>query len=189
MSKLCTIFNVKMNWVTALFMVLFPLLDIANLVLDGMFYDKVKTNSRNVLTDDDAKDYKAIILTFVVVGIMVTVINIGLFIPTAIRKRNIAFKDSEITVPLELSPIMTWLEDVPQIVICLIVAFKTEAFLSEEVQLAKAIFTIAKSILYLSYFRLTRGEDRGYWLFYTEIIGNGLLLLSGAVLLGRLGRF
>lgn len=120
---------------------------------------------------------------------MVTLINIELFIATAIRQRNIACKDSEITVPLELSPFVTWLEDVPQIVICLIVAIKIEAFLSEEVQLAKAIFTIAKSVLYLSYFRLTRGEERSYWLFYTDIIGNGLLLICGAVLLGRLGRF
>lgn len=189
MHKLCTIFNVKMNWLTAIFMVLFPLLDVIDLIMDGIFYDKVKSNSNNALSNEDAKDYKAIILTFVVVGIIVTLINIGLFIATAIRQRNIACKDSEITVPLELSPFMTWLEDVPQIVICLIVAFKIEAFLSEEVQLAKAIFTIAKSVLYLSYFRLTRGEERSYWLFYTEIIGNGLLLICGAVLLGRLGRF
>lgn len=126
---------------------------------------------------------------FFVVGIMVTLINIELFIATAIRQRNIACKDSEITVPLQLSPFMTWLEDVPQIVICLIVAIKIEAFLSEEVQLAKAIFTIAKSILYLAYFRLTKGEERSYWLLYTEILGNGLLLLCGVVLLGRLGRF
>lgn len=189
MHKLCTIFNVKMNWLTAIFMVLFPLLDVIDLIMDGIFYDKVKSNSNNALSNEDAKDYKAIILTFFVVGIMVTLINIELFIATAIRQRNIACKDSEITVPLELSPFVTWLEDVPQIVICLIVAFKIESFLSEEVQLAKAIFTIAKSVLYLSYFRLTRGEERSYWLFYTDIIGNGLLLICGAVLLGRLGRF
>lgn len=189
MHKLCTFFNVKMNWLTAIFMVLFPLLGVIYLIMDGIFYDKVKSNSNNVLTYEDAKDYKAIILTFFVVGIMVTLINIELFIATAIRQRNIACKDSEIIVPLQLSPFMTWLEDVPQIVICLIVAFKIEAFLSEEVQLAKAIFTIAKSILYLAYFRLTKGEERSYWLLYTEILGNGLLLLCGAVLLGRLGRF
>lgn len=186
---MCTMLNVKMNWLTAIFMVLFPLLDIIDLIMDGIFYDKVKSNSNNVLSDDDAKDYKAIILTFVVVGIMGAVINIVLFIATVIRQRNIACKDSEITVPLQLSPFMTWLEDVPQIVICLIVAFKIEAFLSEEVQLAKAIFTLAKSMLYLAYFRLTKGEERSYWLFYADIFGNGLLLLCGIVLLGRLGRF
>lgn len=189
MHKPCSKLNVKMHWLTGIFMVLFPLLDVIDLIMDGIFYEKVKSNSNNVLTDDNAKDYKAIILTFLVVGIMVAVINIGLYIATVIRQRNIACKDSEITVPLQLSPFMTWLEDVPQIVICLIVAFKIKTFLSEEVQLAKAIFTIAKSILYLAYFRLTRGEERSYWLFYTEVVGNGLLLLCGMVLLGRLGRF
>lgn len=85
-----------MNWLTAIFMVLFPLLGVIYLIMDGIFYDKVKSNSNNVLTYEDAKDYKAIILTFFVVGIMVTLINIELFIATAIRQRNIACKDSEI---------------------------------------------------------------------------------------------
>lgn len=45
-------------------MVLFPLLDVIDLIMDGIFYDKVKSNSNNALSNEDAKDYKAIILTF-----------------------------------------------------------------------------------------------------------------------------
>lgn len=181
-------FTLKMNWLTGMLLVLFPLLDVIDLIMDGVFFHNVKSNSNHVLSQDEAKDYKAIILTFVVVGIMGSVINIGYIIVTVIQHRKLECKDSEITVPLQLSPFMTWLEDVPQIVICLIVAFKIEAFLSEEIQLAKAIFTIAKSMLYLAYFWLTKGKERSYWLYYADIIGNGLLLVCSIVLLARLGR-
>lgn len=44
-----------MNWLTAIFMVLFPLLGVIYLIMDKIFYDKVKSNSNNVLTYEDAK--------------------------------------------------------------------------------------------------------------------------------------
>lgn len=80
MYKLCIIFNVKMNWLIVIFMVFFLFLDVIDFIMDGIFYDKVKLNLNNVLSNEDVKDYKVIILIFVVVGIMVILINIGLFI-------------------------------------------------------------------------------------------------------------
>lgn len=80
MYKLCFFFNVKMNWLIVIFMVFFLFLDVIDFIMDGIFYDKVKLNLNNVLSNEDVKDYKVIILIFVVVGIMVILINIGLFI-------------------------------------------------------------------------------------------------------------
>lgn len=80
MYKLCIFFNVKMNWLIVIFMVFFLFLDVIDFIMDGIFYDKVKLNLNNVLSNEDVKDYKVIILIFVVVGIMVILINIGLFI-------------------------------------------------------------------------------------------------------------
>lgn len=80
MYKLCIFFNVKMNWLIVIFMVFFLFLGVIYFIMDGIFYDKVKLNLNNVLSNEDVKDYKVIILIFVVVGIMVILINIGLFI-------------------------------------------------------------------------------------------------------------
>lgn len=80
MYKLCIFFNVKMNWLIVIFMVFFLFLDVIDFIMDGIFYDNVKLNLNNVLSNEDVKDYKVIILIFVVVGIMVILINIGLFI-------------------------------------------------------------------------------------------------------------
>lgn len=80
MYKLCIFFNVKMNWLIVIFMVFFLFFDVIDFIMDGIFYDKVKLNLNNVLSNEDVKDYKVIILIFVVVGIMVILINIGLFI-------------------------------------------------------------------------------------------------------------
>lgn len=69
-----------MNWLIVIFMVFFLFLGVIYFIMDGIFYDKVKLNLNNVLSNEDVKDYKVIILIFVVVGIMVILINIGLFI-------------------------------------------------------------------------------------------------------------
>lgn len=178
-----------MDCFTGMCMVLFPLLDVIDLIIDGIFYEKVNSNSNTLLSDNDVKTYKAIIFTFVVLGAMAAVINIGVFLFVFIRRRKIAYKENESSVPLQFSPFITWFEDIPQIVVCLLIAFTMKDFLSAEVQLTKAIFTIGKSLFHLAYFRLTQREDGDFCSCSAELFGNVLLLVCGLVLLGYLSSY
>ena len=45
-----------MDVFTGFLMILFPLLDITDLILDGIFHDEVKSNSDGLLTPEDARD-------------------------------------------------------------------------------------------------------------------------------------
>lgn len=178
-----------MDCFTRMCMVLFPLLDVIDLFIDGIFYEKVNLNSDNLLSDNEVKTYKAIIFTLVVLGSMAAVINIGVFLFVFIRRRKIAYNENENSAPLQFSPFITWFEDIPQIVVCLLISFTIQDFLSAEVQLTKAIFTIGKSLFHLAYFRLTQKEDGGFCSCSAELFGNVLLLVCGLVLLGYLSSF
>lgn len=69
-----------MHCFTGISMVLFPLLDVIDLNIDGIFYEKVNLNSDNLLSDNEAKTFKAIIFTFLVFGAMAAVINISVLL-------------------------------------------------------------------------------------------------------------
>lgn len=88
-------------------MVLFPLLDVIDLIIDGIFYEKVNLNSDNLLSDNEAKTFKAIIFTFLVLGAMAAVINISVLLIVFIRQRKIAYKENESSVPLQFSSFIT----------------------------------------------------------------------------------
>lgn len=180
-----------MDLCTLVFMVLFLVLDAVDLIIDGIFHDNVKSNPENVLTQDDANNFKAPIFTFLIVGSVAVVINIGIFTVTFISNRGIAYKEEEIKVPLYMSALITWFEDLPQIAICLILAFKVDSWLNESVQLTKAIFTVVKAMIYLVYLCMTktRYEAARLWLYKLDFIGNVILLLSDIILLTRLGSF
>lgn len=178
-----------MHCFTGISMVLFPLLDVIDLIIDGIFYEKVNLNSDNLLSDNEAKTFKAIIFTFLVLGAMATVINISVFLIVFIRQRKIAYKENESSVPLQFLTFITWFEDMPQIVVCLLISFTIKDFLSAEVQLTKATFTIGKSLLHLAFFRLTQREDGDFCSCSAELVGNISLLVCGLVLLGYLSSF
>ena len=101
-------------------MILFPLLDVTDLILDGIFHDGVKSNSDGLLTPEDARDFKAPIFTFFILGCMAALINVGVFITVFIGQRGIACKPNESILPLYVMPFITWFEDLPQIALCLI---------------------------------------------------------------------
>lgn len=170
-------------------MVLFPLLDVIDLIIDGIFYEKVNLNSNNLLSDNEAKTFKAIIFTFLVLGAMAAVINICVFLFVFIRQRKIAYEENESSVPLQFSSVITWFEDMPQIVVCLLISFTIKDFLSAEVQLTKAIFTIGKSLFHLAFFRLTQRKYGDFCSYSAELVGNILLLVCSLVLLGYLSSF
>lgn len=178
-----------MHCFTGISIVLFPLLDVIDLIIDGIFYEKVNLNSDNLLSDNEATTFKAIIFTFLVLGAMAAVINICVLLIVFIRQRKIAYKENESSVPLQFSSFITWFEDMPQIVVCLLISFTIKDFLSAEVQLTKATFTIGKSLLHLAFFRLTQREDGDFCSCSAELVGNILLLVCGLVLLGYLSSF
>ena len=170
-------------------MILFPLLDVTDLILDGIFHDGVKSNSDGLLTPEDARDFKAPIFTFFILGCMAVLINVGVFITVYIGQRGIAYKPNESILPLYVMPFITWFEDLPQIVLCLIVAFKIDTWIDKDVQLAKAIFTIGRALVQLVYLSITRNRYERSWLHISIVLGNIFLLLSAIVLLIRLGHF
>ena len=173
-------------------MVMFPLFDVIDLFLDGFFYDNVKENPDSLLGVDETKRLKGAILTFLVLGCMATVINIGIFVFHFLQQRKLKPEERESMFPLQLSPFMTLLKDLPQVIICLIVAFELETYICAHVQLGKAIFTIGKSVFYLVYFLLTlrkKWKDKKPVLSIIDCGGNTLLLLCSIVLLYRLGTF
>ena len=170
-------------------MILFPLLDVTDLILDGIFHDVVKSNSDGLLTPEDARDFKAPIFTFFILGCMAVLINVGVFITVYISQRGIAYKPNESILPLYVMPFITWFEDLPQIALCLIVAFKIDTWIDKDVQLAKAIFTIGRALVQLVYLSITRNRYERSWLHISIVLGNIFLLLSAIVLLTRLGHF
>lgn len=180
-----------MDLYTVVFMGIFTVLDAIDLIIDGIFHDNVKSNPENILTQDDANNFKAPIFTFLIVGSVAAVINIGIFITTFISHRGIAYKEEKMKVPLYMSTLITWFEDLPQIAICLILAFNIDSWLNESVQLTKAIFTIVKAMIHLVYLCMTKNryEAARLWLFKLDFIGNVILLLSDIILLTRLGSF
>ena len=173
-------------------MVMFPLFDVIDLFLDGFFYYNVKENPDSLLSVDEKKRLKGTILTFLVLGCMATVINIGIFILHFLKQRKLKPEERESKLPLQLSPFMTLLKDLPQVIICLIVAFELETYICAHVQLGKAIFTIGKSVFYLAYFLLTlrkKWKDKKPVLSIIDCGGNVILLLCSTLLLYRLGTF
>ena len=86
-------------------------------------------------------------------------------------------------------PFITWFEDLPQIALCLIVAFKIDTWIDKDVQLAKAIFTIGRALVQLVYLSITRNRYERSWLHISIVLGNMFLLFSAIVLLTRLGHF
>ena len=173
-------------------MVMFPLFDAIDLFLDGFFYYNVKENPDSLLSVDEKKRLKGTILTFLVLGCMATVINIGIFILHFLQQRKLKPEERESKPPLQLSPFMTLLKDLPQVIICLIVAFELETYICAHVQLGKAIFTIGKSVFYLVYFLFTlkkKWKDKKPVLSIIDCGGNVILLICGILLLYRLGTF
>lgn len=137
-----------MGCFTGMGMVLFPLMDVIDLIIDGIFCETVSSNSNNVLSKNERKTYKTIFSTFVGFGVMAAVINIGVFLVTFIRQRKIAYKEDESSLPLHFSSFITCFKDLPQIIVCLLIAFKTKYFLNAVVQVTKAIITIQKSLFH-----------------------------------------
>ena len=170
-------------------MILFPLLDVTDLILDGIFHHEVKSNSDGLLTPEDARNFKAPIFTFFILGCMAVLINVGVFITMYIGQRGIAYKPNESRLPLFVMPFITWFEDLPQIALCLIVAFKIDTWIDKDVQLAKAIFTIGRALVQLVYLSITRNRYERSWLHISIVLGNIFLLLSAIALLTRLGHF
>ena len=102
---------------------MFPLFDVIDVFLDGFFYDNVKENSDSLLSVDEKDTLKGTILTFLVLGCMATVINIGIFILHFLQQRKLKPEERESKLPLQSSPLITLLKDLPHILICLILAF------------------------------------------------------------------
>mmetsp|Transcript_13757 Transcript_13757/g.24452 ORF Transcript_13757/g.24452 Transcript_13757/m.24452 type:complete len:180 (+) Transcript_13757:3-542(+) len=179
-----------MKYLTMSFMVFFPLLQIIDLFFDGFFYTTVKDNSNSLLRTDEANVIQAIIFVFFVLGCIACLINTGIFIFHFFRQRKLASEESDTKLPLQLSPFLTWLEDLPQTILCLFIAFKLDSFIGEDVQLGKAIFTICKSMLFLVYFRMSdMWKNKKTIFIIADCIGYIIIFLCSIVLLGRLGTF
>ena len=159
-----------MKYLTMSFIVFFPLLHIVDLFFDGFFYTSVKDNSESLLRTDEANVIQSIIFVFFVLGCIACLINTGNFI-YFFRQRKLATEESETKLPLQLSPFLTWLEDFPQTIMCLIVAFKLDSFIGEHVQLGKAIFTICPCYFWCIFVSVTCGKTKRPYLSSLTALG------------------
>ena len=179
-----------MKYLTMSFMVFFPLLQIIDLFFDGFFHTTVKDNSNSLLRTEEANVIQAIIFVFFVLGCIACLINTSIFIFHFYRQRKLASEESDTKLPLQLSPFLTWLEDLPQTILCLFIAFKLDSFIGEDVQLGKAIFTICKSMLFLMYFSMSDMWKNTKTVFIiADCIGYIIIFLCSTVLLGRMVHF
>lgn len=113
-------------------------LEIADLVLDWDFYAEVVATKQESI--QKAKDLHYAILAFAIFGTLTCVSSILIKIYCFWKKKD----DTSVFVILSLIP--TWLEDFPQIILAMIVAFKSTELISD-VQVIKAGYTIAEAFI------------------------------------------
>lgn len=164
---------------------------LVDLILDWAFYIVILDTTQEGINKAD--NLKKAILVFAIVGILILVLiflaSIAKFL---VNREGTLLHDKAAEILIILSAVGTWIEDLPQILLALIVALKAkDPFTS--IQYAKAWFAICKAVLLITVLVVRMRpccEDKpGKWkriLFILEIIGHAAVIVVSLFLLVQL---
>lgn len=164
---------------------------LVDLILDWAFYIVIlKTTQEGI---NKADSLKTAILVFAIVGILILVLiflaSIAKFL---VNREGTLFHEKAADILIILSAVGTWIEDLPQILLALIVAFKAKDPFTF-IQYAKAWFAICKSVLLITVLVVRMRpccEDKpGKWkrmVSISEIIGHAAVIIVSLFLLVQL---
>lgn len=164
---------------------------LVDLILDWAFYSVILNTTQEGINKAD--NLKKAILVFAIVGILILVLiflaSIAKFL---VNREGALLHEKAAEILIILSAVGTWIEDLPQILMALIVALKAkDPFTS--IQYAKAWFAICKAVLLITVLVVRMRpccEDKpGKWkriLFILEIIGHTAAIVVSLFLLVQL---
>lgn len=164
---------------------------LVDLILDWAFYIVILDTTQEGINKAD--NLKKAILVFAIVGILILVLiflaSIAKFL---VNREGTLLHEKAAEILIILSAVGTWIEDLPQILMALIVALKAkDPFTS--IQYAKAWFAICKAVLLITVLVVRMRpccEDKpGKWkriLFILEIIGHAAVIVVSLFLLVQL---
>jgi hypothetical protein len=157
-------------------------LEIADLILDWDFYIEIKD------LDIIAEEIIYCILSFAIVG---SLLFLCTFINKCVTVCDDGYDEEDDTCGTVLSLLSTVIEDLPQIILALIVAFNTKDLLSP-VQIVKAVYGIVEPAIQIilnwrEYSKLTKNIWSDNTCFkgckITEIVVNVIIIICSIVLL------
>lgn len=164
---------------------------LVDLILDWAFYIVILDTTQEGINKVD--NLKKAILVFAIVGILILVLiflaSIAKFL---VNREGTLLHEKAAEILIILSAVGTWIEDLPQILMALIVALKAKDPFTF-IQYAKAWFAICKSVLLITVLVVRMRpccEDKpGKWkrmVFISEIIGHAAVIIVSLFLLVQL---
>lgn len=164
---------------------------LVDLILDWAFYIVILDTTQEGINKAD--NLKKAILVFAIVGILILVLiflaSIAKFL---VNREGTLLHEKAAEILIILSAVGTWIEDLPQILLALIVALKAKDPFTF-IQYAKAWFAICKSVLLITVLVVRMRpccEDKpGKWkrmVFISEIIGHAAVIVVSLFLLVQL---
>lgn len=164
---------------------------LVDLILDWAFYIVILDTTQEGINKAD--NLKKAILVFAIVGILILVLiflaSIAKFL---VNREGTLLHEKAAEILIILSAVGTWIEDLPQILMALIVALKAKDPFTF-IQYAKAWFAMCKAVLLITvlFVRMRSCcEDKpGKWkriLFILEIIGHTAVIVVSLFLLVQL---
>lgn len=164
---------------------------LVDLILDWAFYIVILDTTQEGINKAD--NLKKAILVFAIVGILILVLiflaSIAKFL---VNREGTLLHEKAAEILIILSAVGTWIEDLPQILMALIVALKAKDPFTF-IQYAKAWFAICKSVLLITVLVVRMRpccEDKpGKWkrmVFISEIIGHAAVIVVSLFLLVQL---
>lgn len=164
---------------------------LVDLILDWAFYIVILDTTQEGINKAD--NLKKAILVFAIVGILILVLiflaSIAKFL---VNREGTLLHEKAAEILIILSAVGTWIEDLPQILMALIVALKAKDPFTF-IQYAKAWFAICKSVLLITVLVVRMRpccEDKpGKWkrmVFISEIIGHAAVIIVSLFLLVQL---
>lgn len=164
---------------------------LVDLILDWAFYSVILNTTQEGINKAD--NLKTAILVFAIVGsLILLLIFLASIAKFLVNREGTLLHDKAAEILIILSAVGTWIEDLPQILMALIVALKAkDPFTS--IQYAKAWFAICKAVLLITVLVVRMRpccEDKpGKWkriLFILEIIGHAAVIVVSLFLLVQL---
>lgn len=164
---------------------------LVDLILDWAFYSVILNTTQEGINKAD--NLKTAILVFAIVGsLILLLIFLASIAKFLVNREGTLLHDKAAEILIILSAVGTWIEDLPQILMALIVALKAkDPFTS--IQYAKAWFAICKAVLLITVLFVRMRpccEDKpGKWkrmVFISEIIGHTAVIVVSLFLLVQL---
>lgn len=164
---------------------------LVDLILDWAFYIVIFDTTQEGINKAD--NLKTAILVFAIVGsLILLLIFLASIAKFLVNREGTLLHDKAAEILIILSAVGTWIEDLPQILMALIVALKAKDPFTF-IQYAKAWFAICKAVLLITVLVVRMRpccEDKpGKWkriLFILEIIGHAAVIVVSLFLLVQL---